>query len=62
MFNLEKNNSYSASETISPVILPGAESRAGAVALAVSCPECGVTLVRYGTCFSCPLCGLGSCE
>jgi len=25
------------------------------------CPDCGVELRRYGACFSCPVCGLGSC-
>ncbi|MFH2036044.1 MAG: hypothetical protein ABIJ45_06540 [Candidatus Zixiibacteriota bacterium] len=25
------------------------------------CPECGIEMIRLGTCFSCPVCGLGSC-
>jgi len=25
------------------------------------CPDCQVKLVRLGACFSCPLCGYGSC-
>ncbi|SYZ74124.1 hypothetical protein TRIP_C60394 [Candidatus Zixiibacteriota bacterium] len=27
----------------------------------VNCPDCGVTLIRLGGCFSCPVCGFGSC-
>nr|MBN2278883.1 hypothetical protein [candidate division Zixibacteria bacterium] len=26
------------------------------------CPDCGVSLVRLGTCFTCPRCGFGGCE
>jgi hypothetical protein len=26
-----------------------------------TCPECGGGLVRSGACFSCPVCGFGSC-
>jgi hypothetical protein len=25
------------------------------------CPHCHVRMVRLGVCFSCPLCGFGSC-
>ncbi|MBN2226512.1 MAG: hypothetical protein JW763_04030 [candidate division Zixibacteria bacterium] len=25
------------------------------------CPDCGAALVRLGACFTCPLCGFGSC-
>ncbi len=25
------------------------------------CPDCRVKMIRLGGCFSCPLCGLGSC-
>lgn len=28
----------------------------------ISCPDCGVRMIRLGTCFSCPICGFGSCE
>ncbi len=27
-----------------------------------TCPECGGGMVRSGACFSCPVCGFGSCE
>jgi hypothetical protein len=26
-----------------------------------TCPECSGGMVRLGTCFSCPVCGYGSC-
>ncbi|UCD17671.1 MAG: hypothetical protein JSV44_01860 [Candidatus Zixiibacteriota bacterium] len=26
------------------------------------CPHCGAVLIRLGSCFSCPLCGYGSCD
>ncbi len=26
-----------------------------------TCPDCGVGMVRLGTCMSCPSCGYGSC-
>jgi hypothetical protein len=26
-----------------------------------TCPECGGGMVRSGACFSCPVCGFGSC-
>lgn len=25
------------------------------------CPDCGVQMVRLGSCFSCPSCGYGGC-
>jgi len=25
------------------------------------CPDCRVSMIRLGICFSCPLCGFGSC-
>lgn len=25
------------------------------------CPDCRIKMIRLGGCFSCPLCGLGSC-
>ena len=28
---------------------------------AATCPDCGAGMVRLGTCFTCPLCGWGSC-
>ena len=31
------------------------------VGRSVICPDCGVTLIRLGSCFSCPACGFGSC-
>lgn len=27
-----------------------------------SCPDCGAGMVRQGFCFSCPVCGFGSCS
>ena len=29
---------------------------------AASCPDCGAGMVRQGFCFSCPVCGFGSCS
>jgi len=29
---------------------------------AVDCPDCGVGLIRLGHCFTCPVCGYGSCS
>ncbi|HVP06728.1 MAG TPA: hypothetical protein VMS71_02720 [Candidatus Acidoferrum sp.] len=26
-----------------------------------TCPECGGGMIRSGACFSCPVCGFGSC-
>jgi hypothetical protein len=26
-----------------------------------TCPECNGAMIRLGTCFSCPVCGYGSC-
>jgi hypothetical protein len=26
------------------------------------CPDCGVQMVRLGSCFSCPACGYGGCS
>ncbi len=26
------------------------------------CPECGIAMIRLGSCFSCPVCGYGGCE
>ncbi len=34
---------------------------APAVSFNAACPDCGVTLIRLGSCFSCPACGFGSC-
>lgn len=61
MMNLKKDDFSFSSE---PVVPPAAfsESDNGRPAVPFNCPECGVLLVRFGTCFSCPLCGLGSCE
>jgi len=25
------------------------------------CPDCGIQMVRLGSCFTCPLCGFGGC-
>lgn len=27
-----------------------------------TCPECSGAMIRLGTCFSCPVCGYGSCS
>lgn len=28
----------------------------------IVCPDCRVEMVRLGACFSCPVCGIGSCD
>lgn len=25
------------------------------------CPDCGIRLIRLGSCFTCPVCGWGGC-
>lgn len=37
------------------------EEDKSAMAAAGACPDCGVSLVRLGACFSCPSCGYGGC-
>ena len=26
------------------------------------CPDCGIKMIRLGSCFTCPLCGHGGCS
>jgi hypothetical protein len=53
-----------AIELVTAVANTGSESReASRTAECVDCcPYCRIRMVRLGTCFSCPICGYGSCE
>lgn len=61
MLKFEKSDFSFFPESDIPMALVSSERSTPGVA-APHCPDCGIALVRFGTCFSCPLCGLGSCE
>ncbi|MEP0827786.1 MAG: hypothetical protein HRF51_04625 [bacterium] len=61
MLKFERSDFSFSPESNIPTALVSNERSAPSVA-ALYCPDCGIALVRFGTCFSCPLCGLGSCE
>jgi len=66
MFNDErgigflKSQADSSSCSISDIVISNQDSFVAAQNIN-SCPDCGVKLVRLGSCFSCPRCGYGSC-
>ncbi len=59
----EQNNTieHIPIETIFQKTKPIPSHRDNGLMADIFCPDCGMALIRLGACFTCPICGFGSC-